>query len=1421
MKKSFKWLLCASLVFSSTLAAACGEVEEPEAHEHTWATTYSSDANGHWYAATCEHTDQKMSLALHTDEDNDGVCDTCAYDTHQGAGHSYATEWTYDTTNHWHAVSCGHVAEIKDKAAHVDEDDDGVCDICEGNTFAENHEHVYASEYEADLTYHWNMGACEGEGDELCHTGVIGNKEKHDDDNEDGICDVCKNKTYADTHTHAAASAAEYKYDATNHWKVCADHNGVKVDITAHVDKNNDKVCDTCSYDYNHTHRYNTSVWSGDATNHWHAVTCGCTIEVVDKAAHVDENKDGVCDVCGKNTFASTHEHSFDGAQWQKDGIYHWKNATCEHTGVVGSKAQHTGLTVDGICDVCGWFDASHEHTYATEWSKNETKHWRASNCGHTGFKTDEADHQMVNGECTTCGYDGDHEHTYATEWVSDETNHWLAANCGCTLKVAVSAHDGMDDAVCDTCGWYDETHTCAPTEGVWGYNEEGHAQYCPDHTSVWFNADTHEDNDEDGVCDVCTYVLYAAEHVHADNATTSWVYDSENHWNVCADHAGIVLNEAAHVDDGSLADTIANDGVCDVCGYVYHDHTLSLDSAASDETKHVYVCDSHSGYVVEGEHEGMTDGVCDVCAYVDFDDTHTHTYEEEYSSDFNAHWKELTCSHTALIEKEAHVDEDANGACDDCGHEMFGNVIEKVTNETVKGKVVSGMYFSNGDPVFYEYGQDYFHYVDVNYQWEHWYTLQSGNLIALEDTGFGLQKAYVDSEQGNKYIEGKEVRLSWDWDATYGVENSIAYYWSLATSANAYNLTIENEDATYVFSFDYYIYGLYRIQVEFTTETSGDYVYARNASFAVGQYGYDEYETQYDDDWNVIGVTINSAFNGEFNEIVEFAGQRFGTRTAACPFDVSELIPSSYDLTMYALTYEDWMWNEAAEASTFATDLTIELENGYRFYFGNVAPSTANLTFDALTYTINGAEYADGIQINSYLEEGYFEILVDSSCAAGSYTMVVSTTNVTTTFNVTVTQPAVTEISAAQYSNVFYEMMPISEINVFVGETAKFYSMVNKKANNAYTAAVTSENAATATLTAGEEDYFGIPYTFSATAAGTYTVVLTSVENDEITGTLTINVAELPGADELLSGYKGYYAYDDWLGAEYGVGVLFTPTEEGATSGTAVIDLFDLDDPYSWSPSIIYTTETVSYVYDEENGITLTHVEGTDLITERYLELYIENGRLYVGMEFYASYDMPFELTDWTRPEIPSVGGDEEEPVVGGTFAGTYTATDDWGNSLEVVITDTTITFTHPRYGETVWEYTLDGDTISLSQGGTPINNMTGMQGIAAENGVATTLWINGTEFTLTKKVEFAGTYTATDDWGNSLQVVITDTTITFTPPRSPQIVWEYTLDGDTISLSQGGTPINNMTGIQGIAAEGGVATTLWWNGTEYTMTK
>ncbi len=100
---------------------------------------------------------------------------------------------------------------------------------------------------------------------------------------------------------HEHTFSTDWSKDETNHWITCTDTAcaDVKVANEAHKDVNNDKLCDVCGYDYTHTHTYQAAdAWTSDATNHWHAATCGCSIAVKDSAAHADNNGDGVCDTC-------------------------------------------------------------------------------------------------------------------------------------------------------------------------------------------------------------------------------------------------------------------------------------------------------------------------------------------------------------------------------------------------------------------------------------------------------------------------------------------------------------------------------------------------------------------------------------------------------------------------------------------------------------------------------------------------------------------------------------------------------------------------------------------------------------------------------------------------------------------------------------------------------------------------------------------------------------------------------------------------------------------------------------------------------------------------------------------------------------------------------------------------------------------
>lgn len=164
-----------------------------------------------------------------------------------------------------------------------------------------------------------------------------------------------------------------------------------------------------------------------------------------------------------------------------------------------------------------------------------------------------------------------------------------------------------------------------------------------------------HVDADGDELCDVCGKKL---PHVHK---YTEYISDDLYHWPKCpADNVKDESGKARHVD----AD---NDRACDVCGHHMHGHVLH-----TNETKHWYECPDEPGDALSwGVHvDEDNDGKCDVCEYV----MHVHDYSELGFNNDN-HWNYCSCpdGSTAIDDSSvaAHVDVDADGKCDVCGHDV------------------------------------------------------------------------------------------------------------------------------------------------------------------------------------------------------------------------------------------------------------------------------------------------------------------------------------------------------------------------------------------------------------------------------------------------------------------------------------------------------------------------------------------------------------------------------------------------------------------------------------------------------------------------------------------------------------------------------------------------------------------------------
>lgn len=96
---------------------------------------------------------------------------------------------------------------------------------------------------------------------------------------------------------HEHTFKSEFAYDSTNHWhEASCEHKELTSGLAPH-NFGNDNVCDDCGYvkEVPHVHTFEAE-WSKDATNHWHAATCGH--DVKDSEAPHTFDAAGKCTVC-------------------------------------------------------------------------------------------------------------------------------------------------------------------------------------------------------------------------------------------------------------------------------------------------------------------------------------------------------------------------------------------------------------------------------------------------------------------------------------------------------------------------------------------------------------------------------------------------------------------------------------------------------------------------------------------------------------------------------------------------------------------------------------------------------------------------------------------------------------------------------------------------------------------------------------------------------------------------------------------------------------------------------------------------------------------------------------------------------------------------------------------------------------------
>ena len=374
------------------------------------------------------------------------VCSVCHQPYDDYAAHSYTAE-----TKKVEALKTA--GNCRDKAVYYYS-----CAVC-GNV-----EHNAAHTFEGDKNASVHVG-----GTSTVNASEPNHKNQVDGYTGDTKCLGCGEIIATGTSIPAGAHtpSSTWNSDGTYHWKECttmgcgvvingskAEHSSTGANVATCQHK---AVCDVCNVEYDALAAHNpASVWTSDASGHWHACqTANCT-EKCDFAAHTPDHEGHAteeyaikCTECGYVIEAQLdHIHVFD--KEVATEAYKASDATCT------AKATYYKSCACGEKGTATFeYGALAAHNPASVWTSDASGHWHACQTANCTEKCDFAahtpDHEGHATEeyaikCTECGYviEAQLDHTHdvdTTKYESDETNHWNTCS-GCSEKHNISAHD-------------------------------------------------------------------------------------------------------------------------------------------------------------------------------------------------------------------------------------------------------------------------------------------------------------------------------------------------------------------------------------------------------------------------------------------------------------------------------------------------------------------------------------------------------------------------------------------------------------------------------------------------------------------------------------------------------------------------------------------------------------------------------------------------------------------------------------------------------------------------------------------------------------------------------------------------------------------------------------------------------------------
>lgn len=307
------------------------------------------------------------------------------------------------------------------------------------------------------------------------------------------------------------------------------------------------------------------------------------------------------------------------------DEANHWYQCTVcgAKTGIAAHSYTDERFDGNGHWAVCACGAETHHDKHSLTAKHNESQHWQECVCG---YKTGETAHELTS-KYDTAGHWQECECGYATnktdhsmESKSSADGHWDA--CACGYKTDVAAHAWTDKfdtqnhwQECSACGYQKDVTAHSLTKNVSETQHQVKCESCGYKTEWENHTGGTATCTAKAVCSVCgeSYGELAA-HV----ADSTYRYNADGHWTVCATCRTPMSNQEAHT--GGTADC-QHKAVCDVCGQPYGEldasnHTGGIRWVQTAETHQAFYLCCGAAAGAEANHSWNDESVCTECGY-------------------------------------------------------------------------------------------------------------------------------------------------------------------------------------------------------------------------------------------------------------------------------------------------------------------------------------------------------------------------------------------------------------------------------------------------------------------------------------------------------------------------------------------------------------------------------------------------------------------------------------------------------------------------------------------------------------------------------------------------------------------------------------------------------------------------------------